>query len=166
MNFPPKSIDNMPQEEAIIFLFPKYEPLISSGTKSLIHAIHATPERHPKRLERAITPTSTSSKILITFEAPIRLNGADRVRGGVRFQRDGTSLFTGFSEDRQLHSSSAGASTEFTNHVIHTYLDSPNTTSSVTYTVQHASAGTSITSRIYGNLSGGVSVLRLMEIAG
>jgi hypothetical protein len=114
----------------------------------------------------SITPTSTSSKILITFEAPIRLSGTDRVRGGVRIQRDGSSLFTGYQEERQLHSSSAGSSTEFTNPTIKTYLDSPNTTSSVTYTVQHIAATSSVTSRIYGTAAGGVSVLRLMEIAG
>ena len=114
----------------------------------------------------AITPSSTSSKILITFESAVRLSGIARARGGIRFQRDGTSLFTGFVEERQIHSSSAGSSTEFTNPTIKTYLDSPNTTSSVTYTVQHVAATSSVTSRIYGTAAGGVSVLRLMEIAG
>ena len=114
----------------------------------------------------SITPSSTSSKILITFDAPIRLSGDNRCRGGVRFQRDGISLFGGYVEERQAKTLNDGSGSEFTNPTVKTFLDTPNTTSAVTYTVQHCASVSLITSRIYGNLVGGVSVLRLMEIAG
>jgi hypothetical protein len=114
----------------------------------------------------SITPTSTSSKILITFEAAIRLSGHERARGGVRFQRDGSSLFTGFTEETQAKILGDGVGSEFNLPNVKTYLDSPNTTSSVTYMVQHVAATSSVASRIYGTATGSVSVLRLMEIAG
>jgi hypothetical protein len=114
----------------------------------------------------SITPSSTASRIIVMFDAPIRLSGIARARGGIRFQRDGTSLFTGYIEERQLHSSSAGSATEFTNPTSRIYIDSPSTTSSVTYTVQHCVAASSNTSRIYGTATGAVSSLIVMEIAG
>ena len=114
----------------------------------------------------SITPTRASSKILITFEAAIRLSGHERARGGVRFQRDGSSLFTGFTEETQAKILGDGAITEFNLPNVKKYLDSPNTTSSVTYMVQHVAATSSVASRIYGTATGSVSVLRLMEIAG
>ena len=114
----------------------------------------------------SITPTSTSSKILITFEAAIRLSGHERARGGVRFNRDGSSLFTGFTEETQAKKLGDGTGSEFNIPNVKTYLDSPNTTSSVTYMVQHAAGSSSVASRIYGTTTGSVSVLRLMEIAG
>ena len=114
----------------------------------------------------SITPSSTSSKILITFDAPIRLSGDNRCRGGIRFQRDGSSLFTGYVEERQAKTLNDGSASEFTNPTVKTFLDTPNTTSAVTYTVQHCATVSLVTSRVYGNLTGGVSVLRLMEIAG
>lgn len=82
------------------------------------------------------------------------------------FQRDGSSLFTGFTEETQAKILGDGAISEFNLPNVKTYLDSPNTTSSVTYMVQHVAATSSVASRIYGTATGSVSVLRLMEIAG
>ena len=83
----------------------------------------------------SITPSSTSSKILVTLVCPIVVNGTSQnLRGGIRILRDSTVIWNtyGFGETFQVRN----ADNEF--NVLNTpvILDSPSSTSSVTYKAQ------------------------------
>jgi len=92
-------------------------------------------------LSASITPSSSSNKILViinqTFQA-YRAAGSNG--GGIRILRDSTVIYTPVttSTGPLTHYSGGGGDSNqenFTNSVIH-YLDSPSTTSSVTYKTQ------------------------------
>jgi hypothetical protein len=110
-------------------------------------------------LSLSITPSSSSSKILchITVGEPDRSDGF----GKIDIYRNSTSIFEvcdefgrGINNGNESHHSGWGA----------TVLDSPATTSSITYSLQFAiGAGGGATFRI-GN--GGDHSITLMEIAG
>ena len=86
-------------------------------------------------LAATITPTSSSSKILVTFEQSFfwQTNGGGSQGCGIRIYR-GNSAITTNSGYSGLYLDSGNAS----NNRVHTYqhgqkLDAPNTTSAVTY---------------------------------
>lgn len=128
-------------------------------------------------LTASITPSSTSSKILVTFSVNVGANSAG-IDIGVRLRRDGSAL-TGYIGDqlgtnRRRVSSSAITSVNNPGSAAGVYLDSPNTTSPVTYSfdINHASGG-SMT--VYVNRSNSTdnvdrytaaSTITLMEVAG
>lgn len=108
----------------------------------------------------SITPTSTSSKILMTFTGRMYIQ-AHSTELLSRFLRDSTeletynSVFNGPSGDRMA---SAGSNE---------YVDSPSSTSSITYKYQIKSGSASYNAFINPNgVSDGTYVLKLMEIAG
>jgi len=109
-------------------------------------------------LTATITPSSTSSKILIIVDQNgTYANGA----GNIQFQ---SKLFRDATE---LASSTSGLGTSQTlvfGTVAFNYLDSPATTSAITYKTQFANSGGTgdIGFNTYGNSSG----ITLMEIAG
>ena len=83
----------------------------------------------------SITPSSTSSKILCTVVCPVVVAGTGgNLRGGIKILRGSTVIWNtyNFTETFQVRN----ADNEFT--VVNTpvILDSPSTTSSVTYKVQ------------------------------
>ncbi len=83
----------------------------------------------------SITPSSTSSKILCTVVCPVVVSGTgNNLRGGIKILRGSTVIWNtyNFTETFQVRN----ADNEFT--VVNTpvILDSPSTTSSVTYKVQ------------------------------
>lgn len=83
----------------------------------------------------SITPSSTSSKILCTVVCPVVVAGTgNNLRGGIKILRGSTVIWNtyNFTETFQVRN----ADNEFT--VVNTpvILDSPSTTSSVTYKVQ------------------------------
>ena len=93
-------------------------------------------------LQASITPTSTSSKILISYT--IHLGGYYQQKS--RIMRDSTAIGLGTSEGGRPVASSAhisfDASTydEYTHHPQGiSYLDTPETTSAITYKIQVAS---------------------------
>jgi hypothetical protein len=105
-------------------------------------------------LSASITPSSTSSKILVFFTSPV-FNGGSGTEVGSRIVRNSTTLTASFK--------SGGASTVHSCTGI--ILDSPATTSSITYKIQFArtSGGDTI---YFGTLeSPAVSRIVLMEIA-
>jgi hypothetical protein len=112
-------------------------------------------------LTASITPASTSNKVLVTFSIQAFVVAADT---GVRFalQRNGTTIAEyGFP----LY---AGNSNTMA-HTFATELDSPSSTSSVTYKiVGRCVYGASVAlSMNYGDSNGqGRSTMTLMEIAG
>lgn len=115
-------------------------------------------------LSQAITPSSTSSKIYIVSDNSIYINA---LGGGLRFLRDSTTIYEPASGDSNgpfLFYVSSGS--EFL-RVPMIYMDSPNTTSQVTYKIQAkryaSSANVTYNYTDVGNPS---STLTLMEIAG
>ena len=112
-------------------------------------------------LSSAITPSSTSSKIIVTASFQIRILGTANatIRGGVKLLRDSTSVWnsSGYDETQQIRESG----TEWNDTVSFRFIDSPSTTSSTTYKVQgYAKAGSF---RFYNNTRGGQIILE--EIA-
>lgn len=130
-------------------------------------------------LELAITPSSASSKILITGFINC---GANYFKCHILLVRDSTSLSVGdaASNRPQVYSASHPGAESWdayaTTPVALNFLDSPNTTSSVTYKVQckayQGASGTATINRTNDDRDTStydmrtVSVITLQEIAG
>ena len=89
-----------------------------------------------------ITPSATNSKILILISQSFSLaaSGAD-AGGSIRLLRDSTAIDTGISgssPNKFYRYVQTGTSLQFITHYTLNLLDSPNTTSSVTYKTQDA----------------------------
>ena len=107
-------------------------------------------------LSLSITPSSASSKILLISN--INCGLGDDEGFGVRFLRDATNVFT----TTQTYASYAQGITDLYATLPVVYIDSPSTTSSITYKVQGAAySNKSITFQI-----GMQSIFYAMEIAG
>ena len=111
-------------------------------------------------LTLAITPTSSSNKILIYFSIPMFNTTANchSLVGLYRGDNTGTLLTQNFG----LGGVYAGNTSSGGSISCSGLLDSPNTTSATTYTVCHASinGGTS-----YAMINNGTGILTLQEIA-
>ena len=114
-------------------------------------------------LSATITPSSTSSKVLVLVHQPMthlvdtnsdRLNLTRLVRGSTVILSSRTLTQHEGATNRAIDSTYMG----------HTYLDSPATTSATTYKTQFYIDGTS--SDLYAQWGGGTSTMILMEIAG
>lgn len=110
-------------------------------------------------LAASITPTSSTSKILILYSSAAYLSGST-VSGMTAIYRNSTNL-SGSNGFMQNYAASSGA--QWTNQSF-TYLDSPATASSVTYTIY---ARVTTGSMQFGNDPSGntESTITLMEIA-
>ena len=82
-----------------------------------------------------ITPTSTSSKILLQTTINVETDTANSAHG-LRFYRDSTIIFT-TTQKYMILGTSAGDRYTTT----YTYVDSPSSTSQLTYKIQIASHG-------------------------
>lgn len=116
-------------------------------------------------LTASITPTSSSSQILVLVNQQIRVNksGAADTGYGFRLVRGSTTIFTrDDSATAQYYTTQAGTSADlrFPNTII--YLDSPATTSSTVYKTQINSFNTSTVAAQHGSQP---STITLMEIA-
>ena len=129
-------------------------------------------------LSQAITPTSSSSKILVTCS--VTYGGEDNAYVGFKVLRDSTAIgvsTTGTGNQTNACFGGAG-DPDWLEYMVHglawTWLDSPSTTSSTTYKVQYAARNAN--KIIYINRPQNVtdnghviyttSTLTLMEIAG
>ena len=113
-------------------------------------------------LEASITPSATSSKVLIQMVSPMTgfAGGTEHNRGSLKVYRGGSS---GTSVSGIL-STYYGEDDMYADAVI-TYLDSPSTTSSTTYTVMFARVNGS--GEYSFNRDGAqTATLVLMEVAG
>ena len=109
------------------------------------------------RVSLSITPSSTSSKIMLFYNAGDCAGlGSTDVKGATNFYRDGSSIRTVTREVCR------NSSTFIT--ISGSYLDSPSSTSSLTYAVYHYNASATGTFRV-GDTDM-PSVLTAMEIAG
>jgi hypothetical protein len=110
-------------------------------------------------LTASITPTSSSSKILVLANQAgmYKANGVDRI-AGVQLLRNSTVL--ALMETEYGNSISAGIGGSLST----CFLDSPATTSAVTYKTQFRS--TQNNASVYVQITNAVSTITLMEIAG
>ena len=111
-----------------------------------------------------ITPTSASNKILITVDGSY-YNGTGSSNNWFTVYRNGANVNTGASPATLQSTYVAGASTVLPVSII--YLDSPATTSSVTYTVYFAcGSGAIIFPFNASNTGNTIATLTLQEISG
>lgn len=89
-------------------------------------------------LSVAITPTSTTSKILVTFSTNVSASALSTT--GVRLMRDSTAISVGDAAGNRPLATTAGGGNEGDNWhgdvLASSFLDSPATTSSITYKLQ------------------------------
>lgn len=108
----------------------------------------------------AITPKFSTSKILVLVHLNDVLKVSSDTYAGLRLLRNSTTILTfasGASYTQSTATNTTGAGC--------TYLDSPATTSAVTYKIQFASLNN--TGTVQFNSSGAISsTMTLMEIAG
>lgn len=112
-------------------------------------------------LSLAITPSSASNKIYVAYTAGIELDSGTGTQNTieVRLLRDATQIRINREGDRD------NDSRNITPHG-HAILDSPATTSAVTYKVQVRLQSTSDGRIMYVNRDGDQSVLTLFEVVG
>ena len=111
----------------------------------------------------AITPSATSSKILILFNIGALYVSATGYAWGTVFRGDNTGTNLGYGDTGfgGIHSDSGNGGHA---SVAGSYLDSPSTTSATTYTICWRSSSASYNAYFSGG--GGKSVITLIEIAG
>jgi len=130
-------------------------------------------------LSVSITPTSASSKILVFMNASIGGGSAgDSNHVGVQIVRDSTAIFVGDARGTRMQATGV-VNTATPGQMLHpntVYLDSPATTSAITYKLQIKTTTASYTANV--NRSGrdannaigydgtGTSGITVMEIAG
>jgi hypothetical protein len=113
-------------------------------------------------LSASITPSLTSSKILIILSQSFRVDGTAEAQGSIKIVRDSTDIWLPGQDFALATGSAAGTFTDMRSFFAMTYLDSPNTTSATTYKTQfNRNAGTC---RVQPNSTR--SSIILMEVAG
>jgi hypothetical protein len=114
-------------------------------------------------LSASITPLSASNKILVMVTQSIYVAGGGADNGGVvQILRNATGVFNDGGSNAFYINASGVSQTALTNYVAMNLLDSPSSTSSVTYKTQMKSEnGSTITAQINSN----TSTITLMEIA-
>jgi len=123
-------------------------------------------------MSATITPTSTSSKILIQLRTSQAMNSSDKMY--TTLLRGSTAIAVANGKDYFSHMyPSRQGSTDAVSYIAHgsthlDFLDSPSTTSSTTYKIQmKVNAGTGYLNRSRDNDEfRGVSSITLMEIGG
>ena len=109
----------------------------------------------------SITPTSSNSKILVVVYTGVDTNNTTRVVHYTLYRNNTTNLALHATSDYMgLATNNAG---RVMCPITVSYTDSPNTTSSVTYTLYHKSAG-SYQTEVPGTFQ--TQQITLMEIAG
>ena len=122
-------------------------------------------------LSVTITPSSSSNKILIIFD--VKLGADDTEYGYTRLVRNSTSIYSNSTYDNTstnyvTSGDAEGKYSTYQNGGV--FLDSPSTTSSITYTVQfRCSRGEAVfvnrSQNFNSEARGGASSITVMEIA-
>ena len=147
---------------------------VVQATKTTLFSTTSTSFTDITGLSATITPSSTSSKILVISMCPI--HGGDNDAGHVKWLRGSTTLLVGTSVGSRVATNATGWNYGQEGNMpisTFTYLDSPSTTSATTYKAQMRSAGggtvavngaalTNDTS-YYGR---GASTIVLLEVSG
>lgn len=149
--------------------------LSSPQTGSVIQVVNATTTTQTSisgtsytdtSLTASITPTSSSSKILVLVYQPYRVTSSAN-GGGIKIVR-GSTVLTTVAEDVSGPYLIYLSGTQFYAVYSSSFLDSPATTSSTTYKTQarpYAGAG-SIVFQMNDSSTNTMSTITLMEIAG
>ena len=111
-----------------------------------------------------ITPTATTSKVLVQVNQNI-LTDIDTNLGNAKIQlrRDSTSVITFGANIARIEAGSVSA-VKFGNLTTFSYLDSPNTTSQVTYSTRGAISRTSNNGTARFQNSSVFSIITVMEV--
>jgi hypothetical protein len=142
---------------------------VVSTTKTDTETKTNTTYENVSGLSLSITPTSASSKILVLVTAMINPANARGVQW--KLVRDTTDIAVNTASNPSTggsYSSEAASAGSTWMGTSVNHLDSPSTTSEVTYNIQSriATSGTyGINRRAAGNDFGGVSAITLMEIS-
>jgi hypothetical protein len=118
----------------------------------------------------AITPSLATSKIMVHFHIPFRLNGTGTyMRGGFRLNRaisgGATNLIWNTSSNVEQFQV-RNASNEHDNIMNMTILDAPATTSQVTYTMQsyfHSDSGTNYIDAEQASYGGNILLQEILQ---
>ena len=106
-------------------------------------------------LSVSITPTSATSKILVLMD--VKLGSDTNVSGYLNIVRNSTNIYIGdsaSSAQRVTYANSDDPSSQWPYQAVGNFLDSPATTSSVTYKIQILSEPVENTGTVYINRSG------------
>jgi hypothetical protein len=127
-------------------------------------------------LTASITPSSSSNKVLIIVQQGMDLSAQDTsIYGGIRLLRGSTVIFDPNTENATGPSTvgvKATGATAVTLRTINTfsYIDTPSTTSSVSYKTQGRPYTTANSGQVRFQIDGATndqsSIMTLMEIAG
>tara|TARA_B100000965_G_scaffold402823_1_gene429611 strand:+ start:34 stop:648 length:615 start_codon:yes stop_codon:yes gene_type:complete len=119
-------------------------------------------------LTGSITPSSSSNKILITISQPYHMHRLNTNAGGsIQLLRDSTVIYNILNGEHGFFYYVEGTS-EFSMYAVYnvTYLDSPSTTSAITYKTQDASYVVSNSGKIVTQPASAKSLITLMEVSG
>jgi len=124
-----------------------------------------------------ITPSSTSSKVLVFMDCKVA--STNHVSAFVRIMRGSTAIYVGDDAGSRISATMGNAddpSDQFAFQMSGMFLDSPSTTSQVTYKIQMSSEGSGNTGTVFLNKSQAdsdndqqgryASSITVMEIAG
>jgi len=115
-------------------------------------------------LSLSITPSSTSSQILIFINQDyVFIREANYQDHKLQIMRGSTAILTTGPDAGNINTTAPSGGIQMGGIVPLTYLDSPSTTSAVTYKTQGKVGNTANTGIVYYN-NGGASVITLMEI--
>ena len=116
-------------------------------------------------LTATITPKFNTSKIYILTTVYVRLNdssGNPNIGAGFKFFRDSTAIYTSATHAAFYHYDGDGNENDIRGYNTIPLLDSPSTTSAITYKVQVSKYGDGFVSAQH---DGELSTMTLMEIA-
>jgi hypothetical protein len=121
-------------------------------------------------MSASITPSSSSSKILVSFVINVSTSTSDR-NNSIKLLRDSTAICVG-TEGTSLNVTIADKtfSNKYLMNFTHQFLDSPSTTSATTYKLQWACEGSGGNQTYYLNRKGSgtgegtASTITLMEV--
>ena len=114
-----------------------------------------------------ITPNATSSKILVLVAQGIYTQVQANTDQGcaLRILRNGSAVFT-HGRAMVLRAGTGNATFVLNEQIVSlTYLDSPSSTSALTYKVQMAGLSTGPSQQVVAQLTGAPSTLTLIEVA-
>jgi hypothetical protein len=132
-----------------------FERNTTANTHQLLNTTNANDGT--SHMSVTITPSSASSKIMITMNLNWTLNGADVFNTLFALDRSGTLLLPAAAGNRRLaiavatpmSGTSSAANYMHTQYML--YVDEPNTTSAITYTVTYASTAADASARLWFN---------------
>tara|TARA_R100000781_G_scaffold24872_1_gene18457 strand:- start:191 stop:691 length:501 start_codon:yes stop_codon:yes gene_type:complete len=137
-------------------------------TSTTTQHTNATTSYADTGLTGSITPSSSSNKILITITQPYHMNRLSTNAGGsIQLLRDSTVIYNILNGEHGFFYYVEGTS-EFSMYGVYnvTYLDSPSTTSAITYKTQDVAYVSSNSGKMVTQPASAKSFITLMEVSG